>query len=111
MSKSRAVVLTWLALLALAGGLALTTPVSTDLTLFIPAHDARSALLLEQLRSGPATRLILIGLEGVRNGSGRPAAKSWPNVFAPTGTSCKSPTVRKPWTPLRSDAWMIIAIC
>lgn len=64
MSKSRAVVLTWLALLALASGLALTTPVSTDLTLFIPAHDARSALLLEQLRSGPATRLILIGLEG-----------------------------------------------
>jgi predicted exporter len=65
MSKRWLIAAGWLALLVLGAWLALArTPVSTDLTLFIPARDARSALLLEQLRSGPATRLILIGLEG-----------------------------------------------
>ncbi|MEZ5585123.1 MAG: hypothetical protein R3F37_22375 [Candidatus Competibacteraceae bacterium] len=39
------------------------TPITTDLTLFIPKTGTQAELLLEQLRSGPATRLILLGLE------------------------------------------------
>jgi len=41
-----------------------TTPVTADLTLFVPRTDPVAELLLKQLRSGPATRLILIGLSG-----------------------------------------------
>jgi len=40
------------------------TPVTTDLTLFIPKTDTQAELLLEQLRSGPAARLIMLGVEG-----------------------------------------------
>ncbi len=43
---------------------ALTTPIATDLSLFVPRADPVAELLLEQLRGGPTTRLILIGLEG-----------------------------------------------
>ncbi|MCB1776466.1 MAG: MMPL family transporter [Candidatus Competibacteraceae bacterium] len=41
-----------------------TTPVVADLTLFVPRADPVAELLLKQLRSGPTTRLILIGLSG-----------------------------------------------
>jgi predicted exporter len=51
--------------MALCGWLILAhTPVKTDLTLFIPKTDTQAELLLEQLRSGPAARLIMLGLEG-----------------------------------------------
>ncbi len=41
------------------------TPVVTDLTLFLPqTNTSTQQLLVEQLRSGPATRLIFIALEG-----------------------------------------------
>jgi len=49
---------------AVCGWAVLTTPVTTDLTLFVPRADPVAELLLEQLRSGPTTRLILLGLDG-----------------------------------------------
>ncbi len=55
----------WLAAMLVCAWLVLCrTPVASDLTLFIPRTDTTAELLLEQLRSGPAARLILIGLEG-----------------------------------------------
>jgi predicted exporter len=58
--------LQWLWLLAvLAGGvIVLMTPLTADLALFAPRDDPKAALLLEQLRTGPATRLILAAIAG-----------------------------------------------
>ncbi len=42
----------------------LQTPVVADLTLFLPRAEPVAELLTEQFRSGPTTRLILIGLSG-----------------------------------------------
>ncbi|MBE2293508.1 MAG: MMPL family transporter, partial [Phycisphaerales bacterium] len=41
-----------------------TTTVTADLSAFVPRGDPVADLLLEQLRSGPTTRLILMGLSG-----------------------------------------------
>lgn len=54
----------WLLTLLLCGWLVWRTPIVTDLTLFIPRSDATAQFLLEQLRTGPAARLVLIGLTG-----------------------------------------------
>ena len=54
----------WLLAALCCGGIILKTPVVADLTLFVPHADPVAELLLEQLRSGPTTRLILIGLTG-----------------------------------------------
>ncbi len=54
----------WLLAALGCGWIALTTPVVADLTLFLPRSDPVAELLLEQLRSGPTTRLILVGLAG-----------------------------------------------
>lgn len=54
----------WLLAALSCGWIVLTTPVVADLTLFAPRADPVAELLLEQLRSGPTTRLILLGLEG-----------------------------------------------
>ncbi len=56
--------LLWLLAALGCGWIALTTPVAADLTLFVPRADPVAELLLEQLRSGPTTRLILLGLAG-----------------------------------------------
>jgi predicted exporter len=56
--------LLWLLAALLCGGIILKTPVVADLTLFVPRADPVAELLLEQFRSGPTTRLILIGLTG-----------------------------------------------
>lgn len=56
--------LLWLLAALLCGGIILKTPVVADLTLFVPRADLVAELLLEQFRSGPTTRLILIGLSG-----------------------------------------------
>lgn len=56
--------LIWLLAALFCGGIILKTPVAADLTLFVPRADPVAELLLEQLRSGPTTRLILIGLTG-----------------------------------------------
>ena len=56
--------LTWLLTALICSWIVLTTPVVADLTLFVPRADPVAELLLKQLRSGPTTRLILIGLSG-----------------------------------------------
>lgn len=56
--------LLWLLAALVCGALVFKTPVVADLTLFVPRADPVAELLLEQLRSGPTTRLILIGLAG-----------------------------------------------
>ena len=56
--------LLWLLVMFGCGVLVLNTPISAELTLFAPRSDPTAELLLEQMRRGPATRLILIGLSG-----------------------------------------------
>lgn len=64
--QKRIAVLAWLAGLAFCAWIAFAhTRIYTDLTGFLPAAPDRSQqLLLDQLRAGPASRLILIGIEG-----------------------------------------------
>ena len=66
MSARRAAVLgAWLCTLAAAAAVALHARYITDLSAFLPAHPtAQQRILVEQLREGPASRLILIGIEG-----------------------------------------------
>lgn len=56
----------WLAMLAASAWIAFAhTRIYTDLTGFLPtAPDRSQQLLLDQLRDGPASRLILMGIEG-----------------------------------------------
>lgn len=54
----------WLLAMLGAGWIVWQTPVVTDLSLFLPRTDSLASLLAGQLRSGPTTRLILIGLSG-----------------------------------------------
>ncbi|MGF1527195.1 MAG: hypothetical protein ACFCBW_10430, partial [Candidatus Competibacterales bacterium] len=67
------VALGWLLAMACTLGVALTTPVVNDITLFVPAledaNPSASALAVDQLRRGPATRLLPMGLS-----HGTPAA-------------------------------------
>ena len=56
--------LLWLLAALGCGWIVLTTPVAADLALFASRADPVAELLLEQLRSGPTTRLILLGLAG-----------------------------------------------
>ncbi|NJD05109.1 MAG: hypothetical protein FIA97_01250 [Methylococcaceae bacterium] len=62
---ARLVVFAWLALLALWGWQVARTPAISDLTHFLPT-DAGSLqrILVDQMREGAASRLILIALEG-----------------------------------------------
>ena len=63
--KPRAVTALWVLLLALAGLFAARVHVDSSLNAFLPhAHSADQRLLLDQLRSGPAARLVLIGIRG-----------------------------------------------
>ena len=55
----------WLLLVIGAVGTALRTHYVADLSAFLPrAPSAEQAVLLDQLRSGIAARLVLIGVEG-----------------------------------------------
>ena len=55
----------WLLALALALGVALRTRYVADLSAFLPsAPTPEQAVLLDQLKSGSASRLILVGIEG-----------------------------------------------
>ena len=65
-SPSRLPVLLWLAWLAIAAWvLAVRTPVATDLTFFLPREAGLlDTILVQQMREGPASRLLLIALEG-----------------------------------------------
>lgn len=63
---SRLPVLLWLAWLAVATWvLAARTPIATDLTFFLPREAGLlDTILVQQMREGPASRLLLIALEG-----------------------------------------------
>lgn len=64
--RERAVALLWLAaIIGCAGWLAARLAVTTDLSAFLPAAATRTqALLVQQLRDGAVSRLMLIGIEG-----------------------------------------------
>jgi predicted exporter len=67
----RGVLVVWLACVAAAIAIAARTNYVADLSAFLPSTpSAEQAVLLDQLRSGVAARLVLIGLEG-----GTPAAR------------------------------------
>jgi predicted exporter len=60
----RAAILLWLLGLAAAIGVIVLTPFTTDMSAFLPrSPDPAQQVLVEQLRDGVASRLILIGLE------------------------------------------------
>lgn len=57
--------LLWLALVLLALGITVKTHYVADLSAFLPSNpSSEQAVLLDQLRSGVAARLVLIGIEG-----------------------------------------------
>ncbi len=61
----RAALLVWLLVLATSAWLISRTPIVADLTAFLPeSATANQRLLIDQLRDGVASRLILIALEG-----------------------------------------------
>jgi predicted exporter len=60
-----AAILVWLALVGIAAYIAATTHYTTDLSAFLPrAPTQTQKLLVDQLREGIVSRLILIGIEG-----------------------------------------------
>jgi predicted exporter len=64
-ARRAAVIAAWLCSLAVAGAVALHARYITDLSAFLPAHPtAQQRILVEQLREGPASRLLLVGIEG-----------------------------------------------
>lgn len=64
--RNKLIVAGWLLLLAFSAWIAIAhTKIHADLTGFLPtAPDRTQQLLLDQLREGPASRLLLIGIEG-----------------------------------------------
>ncbi len=55
----------WLAFLLACGAIISRTPITTDLSAFLPRNPtAEQQLLMDQLREGLASRLILVGIEG-----------------------------------------------
>jgi predicted exporter len=66
MSARRAAVLgAWLCTLTAAAAVALHARYVTDLSAFLPAHPTpQQRILVEQLREGPTSRLLLVGIEG-----------------------------------------------
>jgi len=64
-ARRAAVIAAWLCSLAVAAAVALHARYITDLSAFLPAHPtAQQRILVEQLREGPASRLLLVGIEG-----------------------------------------------
>lgn len=65
MTRSRAAIVLWLAALALCGWEVARTRFVADLSLFLPAAPTPAQqLLVEQLRDGALSRVMLIGLSG-----------------------------------------------
>lgn len=62
--QRRLIPLIWVLIMMICGWIVVSTPVVADLTVFIPRADPMAEQLLGQLRSGPTTRLILLGLSG-----------------------------------------------
>ena len=64
-ARRAAVIAAWLCSLAVAAAVAWHARYITDLSAFLPAHPtAQQRILVEQLREGPASRLLLVGIEG-----------------------------------------------
>jgi predicted exporter len=64
-ARRAAVIAAWLCSLAVAAAVALHARYITDLSAFLPAHPtAQQRILVEQLRDGPASRLLLVGIGG-----------------------------------------------
>lgn len=64
-ARKAGVIAAWLCSIAAAGGIAMHARYVTDLSAFLPAHPtATQRVLVEQLRSGPASRLLLLAIEG-----------------------------------------------
>jgi predicted exporter len=67
--RRAAVVLAWLALLGIALGLALRARFTADMSAFLPhAPDASQRVLVEQLRDGLVSRVLLVGIDGATPG-------------------------------------------
>ncbi len=67
MNKGRATAIAvWLTVLLLSGWwVTFKTSVATDLTAFLPrAQTPTEQLLLDELRTGPAGRIVMIGIQG-----------------------------------------------
>ncbi|MDP3825270.1 MAG: hypothetical protein Q8Q74_01845, partial [Polaromonas sp.] len=55
----------WLAFLLACGAIISRTQITTDLSAFMPRNPtAEQQLLMDQLKDGLASRLILVGIEG-----------------------------------------------
>ncbi len=64
-ARTAALIALWLALLLASAWQIARTPVSADITAFLPPSVSRTQqLLIDQLRDGVASRLLLIGIEG-----------------------------------------------
>ncbi|MFM2289983.1 MAG: hypothetical protein RL684_3126, partial [Pseudomonadota bacterium] len=64
MRRRAIVLLAWAAFLALGGTLAASAHYSADLSAFLPSSPTPAqALLVEQLREGPTSRVILVAIE------------------------------------------------
>jgi len=65
MTRPGAAGLIWALLVIIAAGIAARATYTADLSAFLPrSPSATQTLLIEQLRTGPAARLILVALEG-----------------------------------------------
>ncbi len=63
--RTAIVLLAWAVALGACVALIARTPLSTDLSAFLPASpDPGQRLLIEQIRSGTASRTLLVGIEG-----------------------------------------------
>ena len=66
------VVLAWALAMALGGWLASRTRFTTDLSFFLPSQPtAEQQVLVEQLREGVVSRLLMVAIEG-----GEPAVRA-----------------------------------
>ena len=62
--------------------------VRSDIAAFLPAgHTTAARVMLEQLRGGPATSLVLLGIEGAAPATSRASAASWRQPSAGPGSS------------------------
>src|ERR1700743_3619417 len=63
--NGRAALILWLLGLALSIGVILHTPFTTDMSAFLPrSPEPAQQILVDQLRDGVASRLILVSFEG-----------------------------------------------
>ena len=75
--SGRLAVATWLTLLVVAAAIAWRAHYVADLSAFLPtAPTPEQAVLLDQLKSGATSRLVLIGIEGAPAGAGAEAASA-----------------------------------